>query len=62
MTQQDARMKQQERVQTDGGRVARIVRRLLRLQERIEPMRKGCIVIDFAGDRETIRVTEVMED
>ena len=45
-----------------NGRVARIIRRLKRLRDRVEPMTKGCIVIDFAGDRETIKVTEVVED
>lgn len=45
-----------------NGRLARILRRLKRLRDRVEPMNKGSIVIDFAGDRETIKVTEVMED
>jgi len=44
------------------SRVARIIRRLKRIRDRVEPMSKGCIVIDFAGDRETIKVTEVVED
>lgn len=45
-----------------NSRLARIIRRLKRLRDRVEPMTKGCIVIDFAGERETIKVTEVVED
>lgn len=58
-------MEDTEKQQTyvvDNGRVSRIISRLLRLQERIEPMNKGCVVIDFAGEREVVKVTEIMEE
>ena len=38
-----------------------IVRMLDGVKGRIEQMNKGCIVIDFAGRRMSMKVTEVIE-